>query len=156
MQLDSDFEAGLETALLDDAERQLVGERDNLVSQAVQRVQGRLERYAREADYDVQPIVDSFTGVDVDRSNGRLTIRWGWAHPAVKYFEFGTSDHTIEGDPVLSFIWERSEAPDWVAEEFDREGDGYRVFLPEVEVTGVQETRAIRDALAWLRREIST
>lgn len=155
MQLDSSFEADLREAVLDDAERQLVGERDNLISQAVQRVQGRLERYAREEDYDVGPIIDSFTGVDVDRSDGRLTIRWGWAHPAVKYFEFGTSDHTIKGDPVLSFVWERSEAPDWVAEEFDREGDGYRVFLPEVEVSGVEETRAIRDSINWLRRAVS-
>ncbi|MDS0258570.1 hypothetical protein NDI56_03985 [Haloarcula sp. S1CR25-12] len=155
MNLESSFEDDLQEAVLDDVERQLVGERDNLVAQAVQRVQGRLERYAREEDYDVEPIVDSFAGVEVDRSDGQLTIRWGWSHPAVKYFEFGTSDHTVEGDPVLSFVWERSEAPDWVAEEFDEEGDGYRVFLPEVEVSGVEETRAIRDSINWLRRAVS-
>jgi hypothetical protein len=154
MRLGRDFEDDLREALLDDAERRLVGERDNLVFQATQRVRGRLERYEREEDYSVQPILDSFTGVDVTRTDDAISVRWGYEHPAVLYFEHGTSDHTIEGDPILSFVWDREEAPDWVAEEFEAEGDGYRVFFPEVEVSGVKETRAIRDALNWLRRNL--
>jgi len=156
MQLDAGFEVDLREAVLTDVERALVGTRDNLVFQATQRVRGRLERYAREEDYDVQPLLDSFTGVEVDRTDTSITVRWGYGHPAIEFFEFGTSDHTIDGDPVLSFVWEESEAPAWVAEEFEAEGDGYRVFLPEVEVSGIKETRAIRDALNWLRREVSS
>jgi len=156
MELASDFTQQAQQALLDDVEQTLVGERDNLVFAATQRVRGRLERYEREFDYNIQPVLDSFTGIDVTRTDNSITVRWGYDHPAIQYFEFGTSEHTIEGDPVLSFVWSREDAPDWVAEEFDEEGDGYRVFLPEVKVAGVKETRAIRDAMNWLRREVSS
>jgi hypothetical protein len=155
--LDSNFEADLREAVLDEAEHQLVGRSDNLVFEATQFVRGRLERYGREFDYNVEPIIESFGGVEVDRSPRRLTVRWGWEHEALVYLEFGTSGATIGRDPVLSFIWETNDGPpDWVAEEFEREGDGYRVFLPEVEAAGVRETRAVRDSLANLRREVQS
>ncbi len=150
MNLDSDFEDAAREALLDQAEHELVGKRDSVVFAATQFVRGRLERYAREEDYDVQPILDSFTGVEVDRSGDSLTVRWGYEHPAIEFFEYGTSDHTVEGDPVLAFEFDESEYP-YLAEMFP-EGTA---FLPEVEVAGVEETRAVRDALNWLRREIS-
>ena len=154
--LDSSFEADLQAALLDEAETALVGEADNLIAQAISRVHGRLDRYAREFDYNVDPLKQSLEPVDVQRSGRQLTIRFGWSHEAFPYLEFGTPDHTIEGSPVLSFVWEeRHNPPDWVREEFDEEGAGYRVFLPEVEVAGIEETRAVRDALNWLRRELS-
>jgi hypothetical protein len=156
MELDSSFEADLQEALLDDAEQKLVGERNNVVFQAIERVHERLREYAREFDYRVESVIDSLAPVDVQRSNGQLTIRFGWQHEAFPYFEYGTSEHTIEGDPVLSFVWEeRHDPPNWVRDEFEQEGDGYRVFLPEVEVAGVKETRAIRSALDWLRRHLS-
>lgn len=154
MELSRTFEADARTAVLDAAETRLVGERNNLIFQAVQRVHDRLRAYGREFDYDVEPVIDSFGGVEVDRSPGQLRIRFGWEHPAIKYFEFGTSEHTIQGDPVLSFVWAADEAPEWVAREFEAEGDGYRVFLPEVEVAGIKESRAVRDAVNWLRTEV--
>jgi hypothetical protein len=155
--LESGFEGKLQEALFDDVERRLVGERDNLVAQAISFVHGRLDRYAREFDYRVEPIKESLVVEGVQRSGGSITVRFGWTHEAMPYLEFGTSEHTIGGDPVLSFIWEeRHDPPDWVAEEFEAEGDGYRVFLPEVEVAGVRETRAVRDALNMLRRRLAT
>lgn len=156
MELDASFEDQLEQAVLDDAEHELVGKQDNLVHQTVQQAHERLREYGREFDYNVEPVIESFGGVDVTRSDDGLTIRWGWEHEASVYLEFGTSEHTIQGDPVLSFVWSREDAPDWVAEEFDQEGDGYRVFLPEVEVAGVRETRFARHALDWLRREVTS
>ncbi|MFC4549382.1 MULTISPECIES: hypothetical protein [Halorussus] len=157
MKLDSSFEDDLREAVLDEAEHELIGKQGNLVHEAVQFTHDRLREYGREFDYRVDSIIDSFGGVEVDRSANRLTIRWGWTHEAMVYLEFGTSDHTIEGDPVLSFVWEeRHNPPEWVREEFDQEGNGYRVFLPEVEVAGVKETRAARDALNWLRREVQS
>jgi len=156
MQLEAGFEDSLQEALLDDVEHQLVGERDNLVAQAVSFVHGRLDRYGREFDYRVEPIKQSLRVEAVERSGGSITVRFGWTHEAIVYLEFGTSEHTIEGDPVLSFVWEeRHNPPDWVAEEFEQEGDGYRVFLPEVTVAGVKETRAIRDAMHYLRRQMT-
>lgn len=154
--LESDFEERLQEAVLDQAEHELVGKPDNVIAQAISRVHGRLDRYAREFGYNIESLKQSLQPVEVQRSDGQLTIRFGWDHEAFPYIEFGTSDHTIEGNPILSFVWEdRHNPPDWVAEEFEREGDGYRVFLPEVEVAGVQETRAVRDALNWLRGELS-
>jgi len=150
MILDGSFEDAAREALLDDAESTLVG-RDNIVFQATQRVRGRLERYAREEDYDVGPILDSFTGVEVTRTDNSLTVRWGYDHPAVEYFEFGTSDHTIEGDPILVFEFDAAEYP-YLNEMFP----GGTAYLPEVEVSGIEETRAIRDALNWLRREVAS
>jgi hypothetical protein len=92
----------------------------------------------------------------VTRTEDSIEATVGWSHEAFPYFEFGTSDHTIEGDPILSFVWEeRHDPPEWVREEFDAEGDGYRVFLPEVEVAGVRETRAVRDGLNQIRRQIA-
>jgi len=118
-------------------------------------VHGRLDRFARKFDYQIESVKASLQPVEVERSGGTLTIRFGWEHEAFPYLEFGTSEHTIDGDPILSFVWEeRHDPPAWVREEFEAEGDGYRVFLPEVEVAGVKETRAIRDALNWLRREL--
>ncbi|MFC6973649.1 hypothetical protein ACFQL1_01555 [Halomicroarcula sp. GCM10025709] len=149
--LNNGFEQDLQKAVLDDAERQLVGSRDNIVFQATQRVRGRPERYAREEDYNVEPILDSFTGAEVDRSGNSITVRWGYDHPAIKYFEFGTSDHTVEGDPVLVFEFDADEYP-YLDDMFP---DG-TAFLPEVEVSGIEETRAIRDALHWLRREVES
>jgi len=153
--LEASFEDDLREAVLDDVEHQLVGQRDNLIAQAISFVHGRLDRYAREFDYNVEPIKQSLEPVEVQRSDGSITVRFGWSHEAMPYLEFGTSEHTIEGDPILSFVWEeRHDPPDWVREEFDAEGDGYRVFLPEVEVAGVKETRAVRDALNMLRRQL--
>lgn len=151
MNLDSGFEADLREAVLDNAEQQLIGR----VEDATAHAHDTLRAYGEEFDYDVDPIIASFEGPIVDRSNDRLTIRWGWTHDASVYMEFGTSDHTVEGDPVLSFIWE--DAPTGVHETFPGtervEGDP-RVFLPEVEVAGLEETRFVRDALNWLRREV--
>jgi hypothetical protein len=41
-----------------------------------------------------------------------------------------------------------------VRDEFDAEDGGYRVFLPEVEVAGVRETRFARRGLRWLQNEL--
>jgi hypothetical protein len=157
--LDRSFEDDLREAALDAAERELIGRQDNVVFGFIERVHGRLEAYGRAYDYNVQPIIDSLGEVEIDRSGDRIAIRIGWEHEAIRYFEFGTSDHTIEGNPILSFVWE--DPPQWVREEFDqargsggRFESGWRVFLPEVEVSGIPEARAIRDTLNWLRREL--
>lgn len=151
--LENNFERKLREAALDKVEHEVVGKRDNLVHQFVQEAHDRLRAYGERHDYDVEPVIDSLAGPEVTRTERRLEVRIGWDHPAAPYFEFGTSDHTIQGEPVLSFVWE--DPPDWVATEFEPEGDGYRVFLPEVEVDGLPKSRFIRDALEWLRREVS-
>lgn len=140
-------------AFLDDAERALVGEYNPLVSQAVRVSYGTLRSYASRTDYDIDPIEDSFGDVDVARSGDALTVTWGWDHPAAVFFNAGTSDHTIHGDPVLSFIWE--DPPATARERWPEEVDGVRVFVEEVSVSGLPESRFVQAGLNWLRQELS-
>jgi hypothetical protein len=168
MRLDSDFEQELEAALLDDVEQQLIGEFDNLVAGFVEAVHRNLRSYAAKHGYDVEETIESVQVPEVTRTNGKLTVRVGWESEQMSRWEFGTPPHTIEGDPLLSFVWEDNpkrgdDPPEWVREEFDQARDtsgqfqsGWRVFLPEVEVRGIPESRAIRDALNDLRRVLET
>ena len=144
-------------AALDEAAVQYIGA-DGFIPNAIEAAHERLREYAREFEYRVESVIDSLQGPTIiDQSDRHFTLRFGWDHEAAPYLEWGTSDHTIEGNPILSFIWEdRHDPPDWVAEEYEREGGGYRVFLPEVEVAGVRETRFARHALDWLRREVAS
>lgn len=139
--------------VLDDAERRLVGESRPLVYQAMRVSHGTLRSYASRTDYDVEAIVDSFAGPEVDRSNGQLTVTWRWEHPAAVFMNNGTSDHTIHGDPVLSFIWE--DPPASAREKWPEEGDGVRVFVEQVSVSGLPESRYVQAGLNWLRQEVS-
>ena len=153
--LDPSFEDDLAEAVLDDAAANLLAG-DGAIMAAIEAAHERLREYAREFDYRIESVIDSLQGPEVvEQSDRHFRVRWGWDHEAAPYLEWGTSDHTIEGNPILSFIWEdRHDPPAWVAEEYEREGGGYRVFLPEVEVAGVRETRFARHALDWLRREV--
>lgn len=159
--LESGFERDLREAVLDDAERRLVGERANLVFQFVELVHTHLRAYGERNGYDVESTIDSVGQPVVDRSRGRITVTVGWEHPQMARWEFGTSDHTIDGDPVLAFVWE--DPPQWVREEFDQARtaggqfrSGWQVFLPSVDVDGLPASRAIRDALNGLRRVLSS
>jgi len=155
MNLDTSFERDAGEALLDEAEHHLVGKQDNLIHQTVQRSHDVLEANGQRHDYNVGPVIDSFDGVDVQRSGRELTITYGWSHPAAPYFSFGTSDHTVEGDPILSFIWE--DAPQGVREMFpntERQNGDPRVFFESVDVAGLPESRFMRTAIEWLRAEL--
>lgn len=157
--LESGFERSLKEALLDDVERQLTGTRGNLIFETIQRSHEILEQYGQEHDYDVQGVIESLQQPEVVRSGSTVSVRWGWDHPAAPFFQLGTSDHTIQGNPVLSFVWE--DPPQWVRKEFEqaRGGggqfeSGWRVFFAEVDVQGLPASRFVREALRWLRREL--
>ncbi|WP_193570589.1 hypothetical protein [Halorubellus sp. JP-L1] len=154
--LERGFEDDLREAVMDDVEATLVGEEANLVYEFVELVHARLRSYGERHGYDVESTIDSLGQPEVDRSEGRIEVTIGWESEQMARWEFGTSDHTVEGDP-LSFVWH--DPPQWVREEFDqaRGGggqfeSGYRVFLQETEPSGIEESRAIRDALNGLRR----
>jgi len=159
--LDSSFETDLREAVLDEAEREFVGRRANLVYQFVELVHTRLRAYGERHGYDVASTIDSLGEPQVERTGDRLTITIGWRSEQMARWEFGTSDHHVDGDPVLSFVWE--DPPQWIREEFDQARtsggqfqSGWRVFLPDVDVSGLPESRAIRDALNALRRLLET
>ncbi len=139
--------AAAREAFVEQAARTLVGARNNLVYQSIQAAHRQLDRYGD--DYDTDPVKRSFAGVDVARQTDGLTITWHWDHEAAAYFEFGTSAHTIHGDPVLVFEFDDSKY-DYLAELFPS-GTAY---LPAVTVSGLPEARFVRHSLHWLRRHI--
>lgn len=151
--LGGSFERELQEALLDDIEDRLLRP-GGPVRRGIEASHQRLRAWGTERDYDIEPVIDSLQDPTLERRRDGITARWGWGHPATPYFEFGTRDHTIEGNPILSFVWDDENAPRWVKKEFDREGDGYRVFFRKVEVSGVAETRFIRHGLRVVRNEL--
>jgi hypothetical protein len=152
MKLERSFEDKLQAAVMDDVEQGLVGEQGNLVHEAIQQSREALMDF--EDEYNVGPIWDSLEGPEVSRTDESITVRWRFTHEASGFFEFGTPDHyEIEGDPILSFVWE--DPPQWVTEEFEAEGDGYRVFFSKVDSgEGIKETRFTRWGLRWLRWQL--
>jgi len=153
--VEREFEDKLNEALLDELEHEFIGKPNNLVHQTVQQAHDILRAYGDAHDYDVEPIKRSAQR-EVRRTEDIVQSRMGWPHPAAPHFQMGTSPHTVEGDPVLRFVWE--DAPQGVREKWDHtervDGDPV-VFLPEVEVDGLPESRFVRDALHWLRRELT-
>jgi hypothetical protein len=134
---------------LDSVYSTLVGAEGNLVFQAVQQAHDALRAYGSENDYRVESIIDSFGGVEADRSGDRITASWSWSHEAAEFYEFGTSDHTVDGDPLLVFAFDAAEYP--YLDEMFPEGTA---FLQSVDVSGLPEARWVRDSLNWFRREV--
>lgn len=134
---------------LDSVYSTLVGAEGNLVFQAIQQAHDQLEAYGSENDYRVESIIDSFQGVEADRSADRITASWSWSHEAAAFYEFGTSDHTVGGDPVLVFEFDAAEYP--YLDEMFPEGTA---FLPQTNPSGLPEARWVRDSLTWFRREV--
>jgi hypothetical protein len=158
--LSSSFEEDLRDAMLAEAERELVGKQASLVYELVELVHTQLRAYGQRHGYDVESTIESLGQPTVDRSAGTVTVSIGWQSKQMARWEFGTSDHTVRGDP-LSFIW--YDPPQWVREEFDQARDtggrfasGWRVFLSETDVDGLPESRAIRDSLRAFRQVIDT
>lgn len=150
----------IQTELLDYAYEQFVGQEDNIVFQTVQRSHERLQSYGTSNGYSVGGVEASFSGVDVQRSASSITITYGWGSRASSFFERGVSPHTIDGDPLLSFIW--ADPPEWVRESFDQGRSsggqfvsGWRVFFPSVDHPGIPAARYVRAGLEWLQSEVS-
>ena len=152
MSLSSTFEADLRDGALNQIEQTA---RDEIAPDLRERIQSLLEDYGSRHDYDVRALVDAVE-TEVVRSGDTVRVVARLPDPAL-LFERGTAAHVVEAQSadVLSFVWERRhDPPQWVREEFDREGDGWRVFLPSVEVSGLPEGRFIRDALHDIRRSL--
>lgn len=148
--LDRGFKDALRESLLDDVEHELTGGQNSLVLQAIQRSHETLRSVGATEDYDVEPVIDALGPVETERTRDSVIVRYGWEHEAAPYFEWGTRPHTVEGQPILSFIWE--DAPPEVREQFE---DTFpRVFFSSVEVAGIEETAFVRTGIQWLRRDL--
>jgi hypothetical protein len=151
LNLERGFEAATERALLDDAESRLVGQQAALIYDFIEAVHDRLREYARRNDYDIDSTIDSLATPEVSRREDSVEIVVGWESDQMARWEFGVSPHTIDGNPILSFVW--ADPPQWVREEFDEadSGDGWRVFFKSVnwgsDTGGIPASRAIRESL---------
>lgn len=150
------FKMDLRNAIVEDMMDNLDGDEGSLIDQAVGRAHKRLRDWGRERGYNVEPIIDSLQEPELTRKANGVVVTYGWEHEAAPYFEYGTADnYHIDGKPVLSFVWSGPNVPRWVKKEFDREGDGYRVFFSSVDSgQGIAETRFVRTSLEWLRQEV--
>lgn len=149
MELDASFESQLREQVLDEAEESLAAE-DSVVSEAIERSHERLEAVASAHDYEVENVVDSLEGPEVRRENNRIVVEYGWTHKAAAFFERGTADHTVTGNPVLAFEW--PDAPAEVAEDYPETFP--LVFFRNTDPSGIEQSRYARHGLEWLRREL--
>jgi len=146
--LDSDFEDQVRDATLDAALRTA---RETWVPEMVEQSHQRLRQYGGANDYDVEPIIASLNLPRVTREGDRIVARWGWSHEAAPFFDAGVSPHTIEGNPILSFVWE--DAPAGVREMFsgtERVDGDPRVFFRSVEHPGIPASHFVRRGIDWL------
>jgi hypothetical protein len=153
--LSATFERDAREALLDQAESELVGQRNSLVFRFIQVVHSNLESYANRHGYNIESTKESLQTPEVRRNRNTLEITVGWDNPQMGRWEFGIRPHEIQGNPILSFVW--ADPPEWVKEEFDQArsaggqfASGWRVFFSSVSHPGIPESRAIRDALNGL------
>ena len=140
------FEDAAKEALLNEAEDQLPELTDRLVTIA----ESNWRRYASRKGYDIDLIWQDVETTTARRSGNTVSQRITW--PFSGLFEFGVSPHVIEGNPYLSFTW---PAP---PEGTRPAGAPKHVKTQSVNwgsVTGgIDESRAIRDALLQFRGEL--
>lgn len=154
-----DFENDARDALLDKAENALYAEPDNITYQFLRCANNNFEEYANRHDYDIHDIPASGHVTDTTRTTNSVSSTVLWDHPLTGIYEYGAQPHTIEGNPILSFVW--SDPPQWVKEKFPQGRDasgrfvsGWRVYFSSVNHPGVPESRSIRGALQLLRLQL--
>jgi len=152
MTLDRDFEDKVRDGVLNTTLQQV---RETWVPAMVAQSHERLRQYGGANDYDVEPIIAALNQPRVTRDGDRIVARWGWSHQAAPFFAAGVSPHTIEGDPILSFVWE--DAPAGVREMFsdtERVDGDPRVFFRSVEHPGIPASHFVRRGLDWLHSNL--
>lgn len=152
----STIPAPADQALLDTIRSELVGKRRNLLFQAARVAHGSLRSYGKRHDYSVEPITETVEIQDVRQGQQSLSADIVWTHDAAQHFQFGVSPHTIDGNPILSFIWE--DAPQGVREMFadtERVGGDPRVFFRSVNHPGIPASRFVQAGMNWLRQEVT-
>jgi len=141
--LDSGFEDSLRQAMLAEVEAYLADRAEQIVREATRDA-------LVEAGYDADSILAELIPPEVSIEGDRVVVAWILNHEAAGFLEFGTSDHTVQGDPLV-FDW--PDAPPEVQAMFSETFP--TVFFHEVEVSGVQETKHTRRALRALERDLT-
>lgn len=143
------------SALLASARERVLDERGNLLFQAVRVAHGALRSWGARHDYDVEPVTESVEVTNVSSTDRTVSARVTWTHSGAKYMNFGVSPHTIDGNPIISYIWK--DAPQEVREMFsdtERVGGDPRVFLQSVDHPGIPAARFVQAGVSWLQQEV--
>lgn len=140
MQLDASFEADLRESVLDGAQEQI---EDELAQEAIDASHDRLQEVAARNDYEVEPVIDTLDGPHVERQGDTIVVYWEWTHEAAIFFDQGTVDHTVEGNPVLAFDYPVADG-----------GPGGTVFSAGHEVSGIEQSRFARAGVEHFRRRL--
>lgn len=137
--LENDFGSKLEAAVLDDVEQKA---RDEIGPRLVRVARENWQAYASRNDYDIDHVWEDVEGPIVKRDGGGVSVQIKWPG-LTALFEWGVDPHTIEGNPLLHFYWEKIDQ--WITTESVNWGS---------ETGGIPESRAIRDALDQLEGEL--
>lgn len=130
-------------ALLDDAEARLYGDADNLAFEFLQDANENLRDYGERNEYNYQPVLESGQVTETRRTATSVSARVEWLHEVANMWEVGISPHTINGNPLLHFYWER--IGQWIQTESVEWGS----------ITGgVPAARFVRDAIASWRAKL--
>lgn len=148
MKLDSDFEQDLQAAMRDEIEQTLRGDIGPLLRDTAEEF---FKQYAQRQGYDIEHIWQDASDPIVDVDDTSVSVRIEWPE-LTALFEFGVAPHTIDGSPLLQFVWDAPPegtrppgAPEFVVAESVNWGS----------VTGgIDEARAIRDAMNEVRRAL--
>jgi len=137
MELDNNFEDDLREALLEDIEQTL---REEIGPQLIEIARENWKAYATRNNYDIDHIWKDVEGPIVERDGDSVTLRIEWPG-LTALFEWGVSPHTISGNPLLHFYYDRIDQ--WITTDEVNWGS---------ETGGIPESRAIRNAMADIRR----
>lgn len=140
MELDSSFEDDLKEALLEDIEQTL---QEEYGPQLIETARENWQAYASRNGYDIDHIWEDVEGPIVERDGDSIVLRLEWPG-LTALFEWGVAPHTIQGNPYLHFYWDRIDQ--WIKTEEVNWGS---------ETGGIPASRAIRNAMADIRRVMS-
>ncbi|GAA1280083.1 hypothetical protein GCM10009725_30330 [Aeromicrobium tamlense] len=138
MTLEPGFEDDLREAFLDNVEQTTRNEIGPRLKQAAEE---NWKAYANRHGYDIDHVWEDAT-LSVDRDGDSVAIRVEWPG-LTALFEWGVDPHTIEGNPLLHFYWDRIDQ--WITTESVNWGS---------ETGGIPESRAIRDTIDQLERDL--
>lgn len=117
-----------------------------------------LLRAGDQFEYEVFPVVQSAQPPQWDPREEAAVM--SWPHVASVFFEHGTTQHEIEGNPLLAFEWEEMRGEEFAdtGETFEEVFDTFPlVFLPRVNVEGIPRIGFARGgkrtAQHWLLRQ---
>ncbi len=133
------FEDAAREAFLDEIERTF---REEVGPQLKRVAEANWKAYASRNGYDIDHVWEDASEPIVERDGDSVSVRIEWPE-LTALFEFGVGPHTIEGNP-LHFYW--AEKDQWIKTDSVNWGS---------ETGGINESRAIRDAMNELRRVLS-